>query len=207
MMSVLLFRRLWSNHRGYAVLFKSSLMLESDIILRSGVETAICITANFRLRDEFVSLMRRDAVYTLQGQIKLHREAGDAEMVSDAESSLKETQAVLPPGVKGAKLDWKALAEAGGVPLLYNFHRMLSGASSHVTGLSILHGAESEDGSVSGRELARITKRMHFTIMLSATLQGAMIHAGMIGADQDVLAANALLQRLNTAAIWNEVGV
>jgi hypothetical protein len=36
----MLFKRLWSNHRGYAVLWNNRLQTESDIILRSGIEAS-----------------------------------------------------------------------------------------------------------------------------------------------------------------------
>ena len=56
MFSIMLFSRLWSNHRGFTVLWNNKLFLEADIVLRSGVETAICIAANLKLKDTFVAL-------------------------------------------------------------------------------------------------------------------------------------------------------
>jgi hypothetical protein len=118
MFSVVLFKRLWSNHRGYTVLHNNSLFLEADIILRSGLEAAICIAANFQLRDEFVLLMRRDVAFTLQGQIKVHRDSGFTELVKDGEARLRQLLASMPPGVKPAKLDWSNLAQQGHVQKL-----------------------------------------------------------------------------------------
>jgi hypothetical protein len=114
MFSVMLFKRLWSNHRGYTILWNNALHLEADILLRCGLEAAICIAANFKLRDGFVGLVRQDAASTVAGQIKLHRDNSDVEMVREGEAMLREMQAHLPPGTKAARLDWKSLAEQGG---------------------------------------------------------------------------------------------
>lgn len=197
--SIMLFKRLWSNHRGYTVLYNNSLRLEADIVLRSGLEAAICIAANFRLRDDFVMLMRRDAAYTLQGQIKMSRERGDQKLVRDGEAHLRMLQSSMPEGVKPARLDWHSLAQQGQVPELYGFHRMLSGVSSHVTGMSILTGAVGADGAgeEAQSELRSLTKKFHLMMMAGATLQGSMIHAAMIGEDAKAAEAKSLVDRLN----------
>ena len=210
MISIMLFKRLWSNHRGYAVLWNNALNLESDIILRSGLEAAICIAANFRLRADFVCLMRQDAAFTLQGQIKLHRNEGDGELVQQGEAVLRDLQARLPAGSKAAKLDWKSLAEQGGVPELYAWHRMLSGVSSHVTGLSVLRGVTEvpNDGmAVMQSELQGLTRKMHLMMMAGATLQGSMLHAGMIDDEAQVQTALALANRMDgLSLVWPGVG-
>lgn len=210
MFSVMLFKRLWSNHRGYAVLWNNGLNLESDIILRSGLEAAICIAANFRLRADFVRLMRQDAAFTLQGQIKLHRNEGDSELVREGEAVLRNLQARFPIGSKAAKLDWKSLAEQGGVPELYSWHRMLSGVSSHVTGLSVLRGVigAPDDGMAETQsEFRGLTRKMHLMMMAGATLQGSMLHAGMIEDEAQVQAALALTHRMDgLSLIWPGVG-
>ena len=192
MFSVMLFKRLWSNHRGYTVHWNKALTLESDIILRSGIEAAICIAANFKLRDDFVRLIRQDAIFTLQGQIKLHRDDGDGEMVRQGEAVLRDLLARLPAGAKSAKLDWKRLAEQGCVPELYAWHRMLSGISSHVTGLSVLDGVTGDRTEEMQKELRGLTRKMHLMKMAGATLQGAMLHAGMIEDEAHVHAVLSL---------------
>lgn len=204
MYSVMLFKRLWSNHRGYTVLWNNALNLESDIILRSGIEAAICIAANFKLRTDFIDLMHRDAASTLQGQIKLFRDEGDSEMVRKAEAELRNLQARLSAGTKAVKLNWKSLAEQGGVHELYSWHRMLSGVSSHVTGQSILRGVvgASDDGA---RELQNewqgLTRKMHLMMMAGTTLQGSLIHAGMIDDEAHVQVALSLVNRMNDLSL------
>ena len=188
--SVVLFRRLRANHRGYAVLWHNGCQTEGEIVVRAAVETAICIAANFRIGDEFPRLMRRDAAATLQGQIKLYREAGDTEMVKSSEAALSYLQAGFAEGEKAVKLDWKSLAEAGGQPLLYNFHKMLSGLSSHVTGLSLIRGIGDAETEEMQAILHGMSKRNYFNMMAGATLHGTLIQLGMI--DDAGLAAEAL---------------
>jgi len=200
--SIMLFKRLCSNHRGYTVLHNNNFFLEADIILRSGLESAICIAANFQLRDDFVTLMKSDAAHTILGQIKLHREAGAKDLVKDGEATLRFLKAKLPEGMKPNRLNWKTLAQQGKVPQLYEFHRMLSGVSSHVTGMSVLKGIIGADGSGEDAqdELRRISKRMHLMMMAGATLHGSMLHAAMINEEVHAKHALSLLDKMNNIA-------
>ncbi len=199
MFSVMLFKRLWSNHRGYTLLHNNAFSLEADIILRSGLEAAICIAANYQLRDEFVVLMRQDTAFTLQGQIKMNREEGANDLVKDGEATLRQLQAEIPEGSKPARLQWKTLAEQGKVPQLYSFYRMLSGVSSHVTGMSLLKGVVDKDGGGENvqNELRNLSRKMHLMMMAGATLQGSMLHAGMIGENEHARTARSLVDRMN----------
>lgn len=200
MFSATLFSRLWSNHKGYTTLWNGRQSLEADIILRSAVETAICIAANFRLRSKFVDLMRRDAAFTIQGQIKMFRDAEDFGMVSQGEAVLRQIMTTIPSGLKAAKLDWKSLAQTGEVPQLYGFHRMLSGVSSHVTGLSVLRSMTNDNLSKGQFEIDGIERRMHLMMMAGAMLQGSLLHAGMIDAHPEAERAStltAVLDRLS----------
>lgn len=202
MFSIMLFKRLWSNHRGYITLWNSGLYLEGDILLRSGLEAAICIAANFKLRGEFVWMMLQDAAFTVQGQIKMHRDNGDAEMVRDGEAHLRMLQGRLPEGVKAAKLAWADLAKQGGVPQLYGFHRQLSGISAHVTGLSVLRGVVGgEKAEKLQDELQALTKKMHLMMMVGATLQAAMKHGAMIDDLASVEWAYALVMRMDALSM------
>jgi hypothetical protein len=184
--SVVLFRRLRANHRGYAVLWKNGCQIEGEIIVRAAVETAICIAANFRMGDKFPRLMRQDAAATLQGLIKLYRETDDTEIVKKSEAALRYLQAGFADGEKAVKLDWKSLAEAGGQPLIYHFHKMLSGVSSHVTGLSLIRDIGGADTEETQTILHGMSKRNYFNMMAGATLFGTLIQSGMIE-DQVVL--------------------
>lgn len=197
MFSGMLFKRLWSNHRGYALLWNNGLQLESDIVLRSGIEASICIAANHELREGFVKLMHGDAIATLKGQIKMHREEGSFDMVRESEAVLRGLQARFRGDSKPAPLNWKDLAEQGGVPHLYGWYRQLSGLSSHVTGASILSAVAPADGANPAAELGPMQRKMHLMMMAGATLQGSLRHAGMLNDEQELQTAVALLTRLS----------
>ncbi len=205
MFSVMLFQRLWSHHRGFTVLWNAQRYLEADIILRSGIETAICIAANFRLRDEFVMLMRQDAAHTIKGQIKVRRREGDTEGVREAEAMLRTFCDKLPEGKKPVKLDWASLADAGQVPQLYDFHRHLSGVSAHVTGFSILQQVVGEGLDELQAEAKALQKQLHLMMMAGATLQATLIHAGMIDQPEICKMSLVLIERMNVlTSLWHQ---
>lgn len=206
MFSNAIFRRLWSNHRGFALLWKNEFRLESDIILRSALEASICIAANLELREKFVLLMKRDAAFTLLGQIKSQRDDGETEMVREGELLLRQMQSTLPQDENPAKLQWKELAEIGKVPLLYSWHRMLSGVSSHVTGMSIIDGFGGEGLDEKHEELKKLNRKMHLMMMAGATLHGTMFHAIMIEQDAEYDNAIVLAKRMD-ALSWDWPGV
>ena len=196
MYSIMLFKRLCTNQRGYTALWKLGLNLEANIVLRSAVETAICIAANFKIREEFVLLMRRDATFTVARQIIMHRESGDQNLVREGESTLRFLQSKLPDGAKPAKLDWRDLSEKGDVAELYVYHRMLSSVSSHVTGLSILRGVSNERLDAGQAEIRDLERKMHLMMMAGALLQGIRYHSVMIEAYEGLKAAEAFTDRL-----------
>ena len=198
MFSIMLFKRLWSHHRGFIVLWNAGRYLEGDIILRAGLEAAICLAANFKLGGEFIVFMRQDAAFTVQSQIKSLREQGDVDGVRHGEEHLRLLLGGLPEGAKAAKLNWSDLANIGEVPQLYGFHRHLSGVSAHVTGLSVLNGVTSgERTDELNAELAALTKKMHMMMMAGATLNGALLHSGMLDDVDAAKWAKALVDRLN----------
>lgn len=204
MFSAMLFQRLWSNHRGFTVLWNERRFLEADIILRSGIETAICIAANFRLKDEFVNLMRLDAAHTIMGQIKIRRREGDIEGEREAQAMLRTFQDKLPEGKKPAKLDWANLADAGQVSQLYDFHRHLSGVSAHVTGFSILQQVSGDGLEVPWTETQALQKQRHLMMMAGATLQATWIHAAMIDQPEICRMSLVLIERMNVlSSLWN----
>jgi hypothetical protein len=206
MFSIMLFKRLASNNRGYTLLWNNSFRLEADIVLRSALEASICISANAEMKGEFVSLMKRDAAFTLQGHIKMYREDNEMEMVSDCEELLRLMQKGFPDGTKATKLDWKALAEAGKVPQLYAWHRMLSGLSSHVSGLSVLWGVGGEGLDGLQADLRKLNRKMHLMMMAGATLHGSMHHSIMIQAPEELDRSIALINRMNDLS-WSWPGV
>lgn len=197
MFSVMLFRRLWSNHRGYVILSNNNLQLESDIVLRSGIEASICLAANHAMREAFVDLMHGDAIFTMKGQIKIHRVHGSMEMVRESEEVLRDLQSRFHGKGKPAQLNWQKLARRGNVSHLYSWHRMLSGLSSHVTGASVLTGvAPADDPDNPAAELASLQRKMHLMMMAGATLQGSLRHAGMLNDEEAARATVTLLSRL-----------
>lgn len=207
MFSCMLFKRLWSNQRGYTSLWKLGLQLEANIVLRSAVETAICVCANARMREDFVLLLKRDAAFTIQGQIKTHRDSGGHDAVREGEAVLRMIQSTLPAGVKPAKLDWKQLASQAQVSQLYGFHRLLSSVSSHVTGLSILRGITSNRLHAEQVGLLDLERKMHLMMMAGAMLQGSRLHAVMIEAIPELEVATALTDRLAAISTsWPNVG-
>lgn len=198
MVSIMLFRRLWSHHRGYAVLHNAHLSLEADIILRSSIEAAICIAANYRLPGGLWVKLQQDALHTLTNQqIKHFRDMGDKEMEREAEATRRWLQNRLPPGFKGEKLDMKVLAETGNVAMLYGFYRGLSGTSSHVTGLSILRGVVSGDDTTLQDEWTAVSQKTRHLWQIATTLQASLFHSVLIGENSYAETAIALAERLN----------
>lgn len=206
MYSCVLFKRLWSNHRGYTLLWKNNFRLESDIILRSALEAAICLSALAELKEEFVLLMKQDAAYTITGQIKIFRDNNEVDLVRGYEEELRRLQNGLPAGAKAIKLDWKQLAASGNVPRLYDWHRDLSGVSSHVTGISVLDGFGGEGLNETQQEIRKLHRKMRLMMMAGATLQGSMRHAAMIMDESEVEAALVLINRMNSVSeAWSGV--
>lgn len=198
MFSAMIYRRLWSNHRGFLVLWKANLLLEASIVLRSGLEAAICLAALPVLGKDFIALMKKDAAYTVQRQQRKLLEDGDEAAAHEAGAHVDMLLSLLPEGSKPACLNFKTLAETGGVPPLYSAHRLLSGTSSHVTGLSILQGAVSDEASIALQdELSGLTRRMHLMYMTGATLHGIALHSQIIGAAELMDKANALIGQMN----------
>lgn len=149
--------------------------------------------------------MRQDAAFTLTRQIKMHRANDAGELVSTGEGVLRDLIATLPDGFRAAKLDWRDLAEKGEVPQLYDWHQMLSGVSSHVTGLSVLRDVVNSGEKMLSLQarLHGLTNKMHLMMMAGATLQGSLIHAGMIENEQLAGQALELTHRMNViSADW-----
>ena len=208
MLSVLIYRRLWSNHRGFVQLWRNALPTEADIILLSGLEAAICIAANRKLGSDFGVRLRQNAAFTVTGQIDTHRAHGDAARMAEDEKVLHELMVGLPEGATAARLDYGTLAQEGGVPRLHEWHRQLSGVSSHVTGVSIIYGMSDETEKVS-RMQARwreLSNRMRPMMMCSATLTGSLHHAEVIESARHLEAARELAARMNEiSAQWPDV--
>jgi hypothetical protein len=204
--SAMLYTRLWSHHRGFTTLWEDGHGLEAAIILRAGIEVAICLAANAALKDEFINLMRQDAAWTFERQKNAHRHDGEIDGVRNNERVVNDLKQGLPPGVKPAKLNWQKLAEQGKVDGLYGEYSLLSGMSSHVTGASVLAAltpTDDEDGEL--RRVRAFQRRRHLIMMGGATTIGATRHALMLDEHGAVETGLRLFDRLGAVTgAWQE---
>jgi hypothetical protein len=189
MVSIRLFKRSKDHRNAFALLWNARLLSDSEIILRSAIETAICL-ANLQVRPEgFLSDLRSDAARTIQGQSDIWGSI-DSDLGRQAKNTARNLFGQFrDDGKKHEFFSWKKLAEDAGVPDLYDWHKSLSGTSAHVTGLSInndVQPVESESGQAMSEELqslrrgmalrrscgvAQISYRAHCTTMAYADLE------------------------------------
>ena len=187
MVSATLYLRLWNNYRGFGLLWAERLSMEADMLLRSAIETAICLAALKSSSADFVDLLRSDAAVTMLSQVNLLRGAGDAELADRGEAEfLKLFGQRRPNGQRHRKLDWQELANTAGVPWLYNEHRSLSGIASHVTGLSLIldvaYADEPDDGPKRRQQRGVMQElRLHKMCMVMAL--GSRDHAAITDDD------------------------
>lgn len=204
--SVMLFRRLQNNFRGFILLWEDNLEIESASILRSGIEVVICLAANAVLQDRFVSMLKEDAVETLKRQIKIWRDQNSNDMVALGESTLRDIVKTLPNGINTKSLNWKLLARDGGVPDLYDEYSTISGQLSNVTGFSLIRGTVglNMESAETEKEILSITRNAHLMIISGTVLRGCKIHAAMIEAKQIEELSDELLRKLNeNSRYWN----
>lgn len=203
--SLMLYSRLCSNHRGFIILWNADMFLEASIILRSALEASICLAANYTMREGFYNLLLGDLVATLKSQIKHWREDGLEKLVADGEEQLR-AQAKKVVG-NYSSFNWKDLADIGGQQRLYSYHKQLSMVSAHVTGLSLMRGVGGADGADDHLhdQLKELDAPMQIRKMMIATLVGAKSHAAMIEAHESVANIAALEKRLETVSTgWVE---
>ena len=191
--STALFRRLIGHHVGFEVLWKLGLQLEADIILRSGIEAAICLAANAKLPELFGQLLRSDAAYTLKSQIKMYHNDDDMEAARQAESVLRDLQ----NDQKAAALNWRALATQGDVARFYDWYKNLSGVSSHVSGVSIMKDIQNRKVADAQEILRQHGQKMHYMMMGIATLQGSIFHARTINEPELLERSSAIAEMMN----------
>lgn len=199
--SLMLYSRLWSNYRGFLLLWKEEMSLEASIILRSALEVSICLAANHAMREAFYNILLGDLVATLKGQIKRWREDGFEKLVADGEAQLRaQTKKVVG---NPRAFNWKELAEIGGQKELYSYHKQLSMVSSHVTGLSLMRGIGGVDGGDKHLHdrLKEVDVPMQIRQMLIATLIGSKFHAAVIEAPGSTATFAALEKRLEAVSM------
>jgi len=195
--STALFRRLIGHHVGFEVLWKQGLLLEADILLRSGLEAAICLAANARIPGLFGQLLPSDAAHTLQSQIKMHRQDNDMEMVRQAKGVLRGLQGGFETEQKATALNWKALAAQGEVTRFYDWYKTLSGVSSHVSGISIMRDIQNRKVADAQELLRQHGQKMHYMMMAIATLNGSTFHAHAINDPELLERSLAISTRMN----------
>ena len=180
--SVMLFLRLRTNLRGYMLLWHDGSYLYADILLRSMVECAICLAAISAMGADFIEQLRADAASSLKGAIKVWRDEGFMELVQGGERHLREVFGAASDEASGP-LNWKELAEKAGHPRLYNMHRMLSMASAHITGLSLLRMIDDpSEGSAAGtNRLNEASGSYNFAAMASTVALACRIQAKVVG--------------------------
>ncbi len=197
MVSCTLYRRLWSHHRGYALLYKDGLVVESDTLLRSSIEAAICLCANFHTEGGLWTQLKQDALHTVTSQIKQAREIDDKDLERDGEKARRWLASQMGPNIKARKLEMKDLAEDGKVAMLYQFYRGLSGTSSHVTGLSIMRGVVTPDEPKMHEAWTDLTQKTHHLWQIAAVLQGSFCHALLLEDEELAETSIDLAKRLD----------
>ena len=85
--------------------------------------------------------------------------------------------------------------------MIYNFHKMLSGVSSHVTGLSLIRGIGDADTEEMQAILHGMSKRNYFNMMAGATLLGTLIQSGMIDDTGCAEEALSLIKRMDALSM------
>lgn len=199
--SLMLNRRLWSHHRGFVTLWKAGHTLEGAIILRSGIEAAICISANYVMRDGFYPLLKGDLAATLKGAIKHWRADEASDLVVSYEEALRHLLPTCPVGP--TSLNMRELADSGGQKDLYGYYKWLSMTSTHVTGLSLLSGVVGVDDALLAEQVEtnKINQQMQPMMMAGASTMGFKLHAAVVGHAEIYAEAEALEFRLNDLTI------
>lgn len=177
LISSLIYKRLWNNHLGFGYLWTARLPVEASILMRCGVEAAICLAALRVDPEAFIGLLKRDAAFSAKKQrAALVATGGEA-----AGADVDDFIATLTGGARPAPLVWADLAKAGSVPQLYEVYSVLSSTSSHVTGMSIVEGATGGKVMSDHRDdLIEMTKQRPVQ-MAGTTLLGVASHARTLG--------------------------
>lgn len=204
MVSIMLYRRLWSHHRAFALLYNAHLNTDADNALRNSIEAAICIAANFRQPDGLWHQLKSDAIKTLVGQINIFKEFGWKELEQHAEAHRRELVKGLPDGQKGEQLKMDKLATAGEVPELYRWYRQLSGTSTHVSGLSILRGIVPGGTPDVPDPITLETRRAYPFWQIGCTIIASRMHSAIIEDLDSMGVAIELTTRLDerSAQLW-----
>lgn len=206
MISIMLYRRLHSHQRAFAVLYNEHLNIDADNAVRGTLEAAICIAANFHQEGGIWHQLRLDAIKTLIGQITMFKDMGLKDLEIEAERQRREFMKGLPEGSKGEKLKMDGLAAIGQVPDLYRWYRQISAVSTHVSGMSILRGVVPGGSPDVPDPITTLTRRLYPFWQLGAVILASRLHASMIEDDASEIVAADLVRRLDerSAELWPE---
>jgi hypothetical protein len=203
MVSAQLFKRLKDHRDAFVVLLDARLYRDSEIIVRSAIEAAICLLNLNKRGKEFIADLRSDAANTLKGQIPIWFD-GDPALGQASASGLESTfGAKRPDGSKHDRFRFDGLADQAAAPELYRWYKHLSGTSVHVTGISVfMDTAVLDDPEADGKLSAlRRLGRVHALGMISgAALLGCRAHADTLGYSDLLPHADELMARLADAS-------
>jgi hypothetical protein len=199
--SLMLFQRLWGNHNGYITLWNSDHLLEGNIILRAAIEASICIAANAAMGEDFYPLLLGDLAATLKKMIKIWREMEASDLVKSYEAQLRSLDVRTPK--KPKSFNWEELATRGGQHALYEWHRMLSATSAHVTAISVMRSVVpvDSDGENFRDQLLNIDGSKGPMQMAATLMIGAKLHVRTLLAEPFMEQAAALEARLNALSM------
>lgn len=177
-LSLALFWRAWNHFHAFTMLWKAELYIDAEIILRSTIETAICLANLNARRMDFTSDLMADLSHTMGGQVKMLRRAQFDFSEEVAEQWAEELK------TKGARMDLETLAKDGHVDNLYAFHRLLSAYSVHITGMSVGRhcpvGDEDDEWNKTLEATKEADRRRSVVWMLTAMTATLLAHAEII---------------------------
>lgn len=204
MISIMLFRRLWSHHRAFALLYNHHFNIDADNAVRGTLEAAICIAANFHQDGGIWHQLRLDAIKTLTGQITMFKDMGLKDLEIEAEKQRRDFMKELPDGTKGEQLKMDGLATIGQVPDLYRWYRQISAVSTHVSGMSILRGVVPGGSPDAPDPVTMLTRRLYPFWQVGATIMASRLHSRIIEDEANEIVAADLVRRLDvrSAELW-----
>ncbi|RRN64293.1 DUF5677 domain-containing protein [Caulobacter sp. 602-1] len=193
-LSLALFWRACNHFQAFTMLWKAKLYIDAEIIVRSSIETAICLANLNARRMDFMNDLIADLSHTMGGQMKMLRR-GQFDFTDEVAAQWAEELAS-----KGARMDLETLAKGGHVDNLYAFHRLLSAFAVHITGMSVGRHCpfgDDDDGWSKTLEATKEADRRRSVLwMLTAMTATLLAHAEIIDDKVHMDRMTALLEKL-----------